>query len=285
MWQIGIAKMTKPGKYLFVGPGQDIPADAEKEGYIVVQSTTNNILPGIRLMSEDPAKRLEMLKKIEIYPYSERATPKPRGFIRPGGQRMDGRSPPRHGILGTAGRYDYPVNLLPNVTGFSWPCSRPLGIEKGKPFKTTSEQTAILTEAALVGEAMTKADAFGNPRLLDGHYMDGSNWTFPATSPSDQRREFYDALDGRAAWFYEAVTNDVAMHGHITGKGQVYMGAYRDQDGDPLDGGRDYVLHLPADVPAETFWSLTAYESEDPYTPEQQVRNCRPFIPHGSADQ
>ena len=32
MWQIGIVKMTKPGKYLFVGPGQEVPKDAEANG-------------------------------------------------------------------------------------------------------------------------------------------------------------------------------------------------------------------------------------------------------------
>jgi hypothetical protein len=34
---------------------------------------------------------------------------------------------------------------------------------------------------------------------------------------------YYEQLDERAAWFYEAVTNDPAMHGHTTGKGQVYL--------------------------------------------------------------
>jgi hypothetical protein len=33
---------------------------------------------------------------------------------------------------------------------------KPFGIEKGKPFKPDARQTKILTEAALVGEAMAK---------------------------------------------------------------------------------------------------------------------------------
>ena len=115
---------------------------------------------------------------------------------------------------------------------------KPLGIEKGKPFNPTAEQKAILTEAALVGEAMAKANDFSNPRLEDAHYMDGSHWEFATVSPPDQRREHYDELDGRAAWFYEAVTNDPAMHGQKTGKGQVYLAAYKDKDGDWLEGGQ-----------------------------------------------
>jgi len=35
MWQIGITPITKPGRYLFVGPGQDLP---EAEGFEVHQS-------------------------------------------------------------------------------------------------------------------------------------------------------------------------------------------------------------------------------------------------------
>ncbi len=77
---------------------------------------------------------------------------------------------------------------------------------------------------------------------------------------TDQRREHYDALDGRASWFYEAVTNNMAMHGMETGKGQVYLTAYKDNDGDWLDGARNYTLHIPPDAPAELFWSLTLYE-------------------------
>ena len=111
----------------------------------------------------------------------------------------------------------------------------------------------------LIGEAMAKANDFSK-RLEDAHYVDGSRWEFATVSPPDQRREYYDELDGRAAWFYEAVTNDLAMHGQKTGKGQVYMAAYKDKDGDWLDGGTNYVLRLPPDVPAETFWSITVYE-------------------------
>ena len=107
---------------------------------------------------------------------------------------------------------------------------------------------------------MAKAKDFDKRRLEDAHYVDGSHWEFATVSPPDQRREHYDALDGRAAWFYEAVTNDLAMHGQKTGQGQVYLATYKDKDGDWLDGGRNYRLRVPANAPAEAFWSVTAYE-------------------------
>ena len=50
------------------------------------------------------------------------------------------------------------------------------------------------------------------------------------------------------------------MHGQKTGKGQVYLAAYKDKDGEWLDGGVNYVLNVPANAPAEASWSITLYD-------------------------
>ena len=259
MWQIEITAITEPGKYLFVGPGQKTPDGADAAGYKVFQSPSNGILLGVRLMPTDRAERMKLLEKIEIYPYAERENPKPRGYITPNGKPWLAAQP--RGM-------DYWVRLADVINRepvaerdrFFLAMLQPLGIEKGKPFKPDARQTKILTQATLVGEAMAKANDFFNPRIVDSHYVKGSQWEFAAVSPPDQRREYYDELDGRAAWFYEAVTNNIAMHGHKTGKGQVYLAAYKDKDGDWLDGATNYVLNVPADAPAETFWSITVYD-------------------------
>ncbi len=259
MWQIGIAQITGPGKYLFVGPGQEAPRDAETVGYKVYHSPTNSFLFVIRLMSEDRNVRMAMLKKVAIYPYSEKARPRPRGYVTPEGRSWMAAAP--RGMAYWILLADV-INKEPvfERDRFFMAMLKPLGIEKGKPFQPNWRQERILVEAALVGEAMAKANDFSNPRLEDAHYLDGSQWEFATTSPPDQRREHYDALDGRAAWLYEAVTNDLSMHGQKTGKGQIYMAAYRDKDGAWLDGGKNYSLHVPPDVPVETFWSFTVYE-------------------------
>jgi hypothetical protein len=209
-------------------------------------------------MATDEKARMDQLKKIEIYPYSERGNPRPRGFIRPEGKKWLAAHP--RGM-------DYWKRLADIINRepvyerdrFFLSMLKPLGIEKSKPFQPDWRQERILIEAALVGEAMAKANDF-TKRMEDAHYVDGSHWEFATVSPPDQRREYYDALDGRAAWFYEAVTNDPAMHGQKTGKGQVYLAAYKDKDGDWLDGGRNYILHVPPNAPAETFWSITLYD-------------------------
>jgi len=255
MWQIGITQITEPGKYLFVGPGQDLP---NVKDYETFQSPTNGILLGIRLMPEDRDERMAMLDKVAVYPYAERANPRPRGYITPQGEPWMAAAPQGMAywelLADTINR-----ESVAERDRFFMAMLKPLGIEKGKPFKPDERQTKLLTEAVLIGEAMAKANDFSK-RLEDAHYVDSSHWDFATVSPPDQRREYYDELDGRAAWFYEAVTNDLAMHGQKTGKGQVYLAAYKDKDGDWLDGSTNYVLQVPANAPAETFWSLTVYE-------------------------
>ena len=68
---------------------------------------------------------------------------------------------------------------------------------------------------------------------------------------SAQRGDDYDELLERASWFYEAVSFSAAMKSQTPGEGQAYLGAYTDADGEWLDGGRDYTLHVPADSAGE----------------------------------
>jgi len=121
---------------------------------------------------------------------------------------------------------------------------RPLGIEKGKPFAPDERQRRILEEAVFVGEAMAKANDFAK-QFESAHYVDGSQWEYATVAVPDQRAEHHDELDERAAWLYEAVTNDIAMHGQRTGWGQVYMATYKDGAGDWLDGAHTYQLKVP----------------------------------------
>jgi len=257
MWQIQISQMTRPGKYLFVGPTQEVPPEAESEGYIINHSSMNNFFVGIRLMPEDAKAREALLKQISLYPFSKRKNPKTQDAIRP--------SKPWFAAHPRDMRYwEYlhqSINREPvrEMDRYFMAMLKPLGIEKGKPFKPDARQKKILMDALVVGESMVKANDFSK-RLEKAHYRDDSQWHFSTTANWDQRTEFYQQLDGAAAWFYEAVTNDESMHGQETGWGQVYMAAYKDGDGDWLDGAKDYTLHIPPNPPMEAFWSVTLYD-------------------------
>jgi hypothetical protein len=210
-------------------------------------------------MPEEREERMKILRRIAIYPYSERTNPRPRGYMTPNGKPWLAAHP--RGMEYWERLADV-LNKEPVAERdrFFMAMLQPLGIEKGKPFRPSDRQKRILKEATLVGEAMAKANDFFNTRIPDAHYVEGSNWEFATVCPTNQRRDHFDSLDGRAAWFYEAVTNNIAMHGQETGQGQVYLAAYRDKDGDWLDGGTNYVLNVPANAPAKTFWSITLYD-------------------------
>ena len=53
-----------------------------------------------------------------------------------------------------------------------------------------------------------------------------------------------------------------AMCMRLTGIGSQYIFAMRDSDGDYLDGGRNYRLTLPPDIPESRFWSVLLYDRQ-----------------------
>lgn len=58
-----------------------------------------------------------------------------------------------------------------------------------------------------------------------------------------------------------AAGNSPAMMAKNVGQGSQYLWAYRDAEGNFLDGGKTYTLHIPADIPARNFWSVVVYDN------------------------
>jgi hypothetical protein len=251
-----IADLAKPGKFLFIPPGATTPKDTK--GFTILNSPTNGIIVALRLFAKTNKEKAELSKKVLVYPYSKRKNPpKESRLIYPKTSPIQAQ--PRG--MGYWKLLSDAINIEPveERDRFMMAMLKRLGIEKGKPFKPDARQKKILTEAALVGEAMAKAN-WADRQMESAFYHKGSKWEVATTASADQRAKSYDELDGRAAWFYEAILNNVAMHSYKPGKTQVYLGGYRDSDGDFLDGGTNYVLHVPAKPPQKTFWSVTVYD-------------------------
>ncbi|WNC73741.1 DUF1214 domain-containing protein [Thalassotalea psychrophila] len=262
MWQIGLGQLTEAGKYLLMPKGGTIPADFDMTDVTVMESDTNRALVIIRVMAPDMEEQKKTLASIKFYSVTDHLNPTMKPLVIPT-ENWEGHSP--HGEdffrllakgLNNGGEIHERDRLI--VDGL-----RTFGIGRGLTYNPTKEQKAMLEDASIVGESMAKAlDFAGTDRLELAHYSDGSQWEIATTSPSDQRFENSDALDGRAAWFYEAITADTAMHAMTTGWGQAYLSTYTDTDGDYLNGKNAYVLHLDTPPPVDTFWSISIYDVE-----------------------
>jgi hypothetical protein len=154
-----------------------------------------------------------------------------------------------------------------------------VGIVHCKPFEPNERMRKILEDAAVVGNATARTVTFA-PRPEEGFaFYPGSEWSSAlfvggyefldpppqitahgpvAAAPSDGARK----LDSRTNFFYMATGATPAMCMRLTGIGSQYIYAMRDSDGNYFDGGRNYRLTLPADIPESRFWSLILYDRQ-----------------------
>jgi hypothetical protein len=255
-WQNAIPETGNPGKYLVLAPGQKVPDDVI--GYIVRQSPTVNVFLGVRLTDPDPERAKEALVSLRVYPYAQRDNPPKMEILDSGTKDWSGR-PPRG--------MEYWERLDDVIQGepieprdiFFHAMLRPLGLEKGKPFKPDARQTQILTDAALVGEAMAKANT-ADRRFANVKYRSGAHWDFALQLDADDPSAFWNLLDERASWFYEAVGAGPNMAPKRPGPSSAYLGVYKDKAGRWLDGGTSYRLRVPPHPPIKLFWSVTVYD-------------------------
>jgi hypothetical protein len=118
-----------------------------------------------------------------MYPYARRDNP-PKAEILDAGTKAWSGLPPRG--------MEYWERLDDVIQGepleprdiFFHAMLRPLGMEKGKPFRPGGRQTKILTDAALVGEAMAKANS-ADRRFKDKKYRSDAHWDFALQLDAD----------------------------------------------------------------------------------------------------
>jgi hypothetical protein len=245
------------GKYLVLGPGQSVK---DTDGFVVVNSPTNNLMHGIRVLVPDPGEAKKLRESYHAYPYSERHNPPRSRIVTPDGRHWEGWQP--RGLdywkLVSKMLNEEPVHERDRMFVAML---KPLGIEKGKPFQPDARQKKILEEAALVGEAMARNLSYAK-RQQEAQLWPGTQWKNAILLEANQETENYTALDERSAWFYEAVTLSAGMTTKTPGLGQVYIGVQKDKDGRWLMGQNSYTLHVPPNPPVAQFWAMTLYDTE-----------------------
>ncbi|WP_236069502.1 DUF1254 domain-containing protein [Citreicoccus inhibens] len=136
-----------------------------------------------------------------------------------------------------------------------------IGIVKGKPFMPDSRHRQILEVAAQVAPKMAESLNVSSEVLPERLYYPGRRHWINAYSGVDDRffGNTFLNVDVQATFFLMAYSSAPYMNINAPGLGARYPSTFRDGDGDYLVGDRTYRLHLPANVPAAMFWSVTLY--------------------------
>jgi hypothetical protein len=247
----------KGGKYIFVGPGQEAPT---LEGAFLLRSPTFGVVLFYRTLDPDQAKGEALARLIRVYPWAKRDTPPATRFLKPDPNTFSKFvTMPRGMAFWEQLAAVIQREPLEDRDRFFMAMLRPLGIEKGKPFQPDARQTKILTEGAFVGESMAKALAF-DARVPDALYRPDANWSYYLLLDPMQDLPTYCQLQVRAGYFYTGLGVTKAMLSKTVGAGSAYLGSFRDTEGHAFDGAKSYHLHVPPNVPAKQFWTITIYD-------------------------
>ena len=252
----------KGGKFLVLPPDYkgDVP-----EGYFVARSRTFGVWMfsrGLKVKG-DPKPAVESIKKTtRIYPLAQAKNPPPTKFINV--------SNSVHNTI-HANDFHFYEELNQIVQEEPAESSDPetlglfasIGIQKGKPFAPDDRMKKILTEAAAVGNATSRAMVF-QTRLDGAYFYPNSAWCTPFVGGNYEflLEPGVRNLDARVFMHYYATGITPAMAIKRVGVGSQYAAAFVDADKNPLDGSKSYKLHLPSGIPAQNFWSITVYDNQ-----------------------
>jgi hypothetical protein len=250
------------GKYLFLPPGfkGDVPA-----GYHVVRPGSDSVWIVWRsfLVDGDPKPGVDLVKKAtKIYPLSDagKAPPSP-NFVNMSGKpfNMVGPGDYRYWEILNEVVQTEPTEAVDATTLGFWAS---IGIQKGKPFAPDARMKAILTEAAAAGDATARALGY-RVREKAAYWFDDRNWKRPFIGGyTFQWQPGVDNLSANSLYFFLATGVTPAMDTKIVGEGSTYPWTAEDAANHPLDGGKNYKLHLPPNIPAKTFWSVIVYDTQ-----------------------
>jgi hypothetical protein len=264
-WQTPIADVGpsgadkgKGGKYLILPPGYE--GDIPKNGYLIYHADTYGVHFAFRPIArnkgtaEDQSSYAQTLR---WYPLAKAANPPPTEFI---------------------DVFPKPLNTLPvyDMTYFTdldaiiqrepvlerdkamMGLLAHLGILKGKPFQPDDEMKDALLDGlqcaydAMQEHFVSKAVV---PLWKDRKW---GVWKFAEGQPeagfpyvTSDRVLIDDRAGGSYFWITYLPKN--------LGGGTFYLTGLTDSDGDALEGDDTYKLRVPADTPADDFWSVIVY--------------------------
>ena len=252
---------NKGGKFLILPPGYDgdVP-----DGYHVARTRTfgNWVIWRGFQVDGDPKPAVEATKKLfRVYPLASKDNPPKMKFSNASGVAFNTLHAMDYTFfeeVNAVVQYEPADSMDPETLG----ALASIGIQKGKPFAPDARMKKILTEAADVGTATARALTFRNRDKLQPYYPN-SAW---GTAFIGGSHEFMDngahRLDAHAFMLFYATGITPAMAKNFRGKGSKYALAFVDSEDKPLDGSKNYRLHLPPNIPAKNFWSVVVYDNQ-----------------------
>jgi len=250
----------KGGKYLLLPPGYE---GETPEGYMVVRVPTFESILVWRNMpvKGDIKPAIESLhKNTRIYPLSQTGNPPANTFVNVSDRAFSTVAPADYQfweLLNYVVQNEPVESLDPVTLGFF----ASIGIEKGKPFAPDARMKAILTEAAVVGDATARTITFKS-RIPEAFYYPNSTWRQWLGGYKFERQPGVAYLDAAAFFYFYATGVTPAMEAKMVGQGSQYAVGLLDSKGNPLDGGKTYQLHVLPNAPAKDFWSAIVYDNQ-----------------------
>ncbi len=248
------------GKYLMLPPGYD--GELLTGAYTLPQRTYNGfgvLRPIIADSSpENLAKAAAFSQRIKVYPLAQADNPPENRYVDIYGKIMEGIIKLDETVYSELNEI-IQEEVVEEQNLAMMGMLNSIGIRKGSPFNPNAAMREIFAAAS--------ADALEYMieqyhKILNPFVYEGKKWsqlTPPLVVETGFTWESPNLFDYNARGvLYYAIITSVKNYGTAT----YYLDLAEDSNGEWLDGGKNYKLNVPPNVPARDFWSVVVYDLE-----------------------